>query len=82
MTAGKKYVRAGEIARLTGMSVRTVRRWIKNQVLPSIKLGGARLVATADLEHVLSPSHDTLQESWREEYAEDQTSDTYLGKHL
>jgi excisionase family DNA binding protein len=53
MTAGTEYLRAGDIVRVTGMSLRTVRRWIAGEILPSTKLGGARLVARADLERLL-----------------------------
>ena len=56
MKNGRRYLRAAHIARLTGMSVRTVRRWIKDEILPSTKLGGARIVAMADLQAVLSGS--------------------------
>ena len=45
MTGDTEYLRAADIARLTGMSIRTVRRWIADGTLPSTKLGGARLVA-------------------------------------
>jgi excisionase family DNA binding protein len=62
MTLHRKYLRAAEIAALTGMSIRTIRRWIAEEILPSTKLGGARIVAMADLEAVLSASHDTIQE--------------------
>ena len=44
-----QYLRAGEIAELLGVNVRTVRRWIADGTLPSVKIGGARLV----LEHHL-----------------------------
>lgn len=54
MSAPKEYLRAADIAELTGMSPRTVKRWISNQVLPSTKLGGARLVACADLKRLLA----------------------------
>ena len=50
-----QYLRAGDIARLTGTSIRTVRRWIASGLLPSVKIGGARLVAAADLERLLCP---------------------------
>ena len=50
MTDGTEYLRAADIARLTGISIRTVRRWIADEIIPSVKLGGARLVARADLE--------------------------------
>jgi excisionase family DNA binding protein len=58
MTGDREYLRAAKIATLTGMSLRTVRRWINDEVLPSSKLGGARLVAAADLEAALSGSGD------------------------
>jgi excisionase family DNA binding protein len=63
MNANSKYLRAAEIAALVGMSPRTVRRWIKDEVLPSTKLGGTRLVATADLEAVLMPCDDIKMSS-------------------
>jgi excisionase family DNA binding protein len=44
MTAAPDYLRAGDIARLSGASLRTVRRWIAHQILPSAKVGGMRLV--------------------------------------
>ena len=65
MTGGAAYLRAGDIARLTGMSLRTVRRWIADEVLPSIKLGGARLVAKADLERLLCSSPTTPKKTMR-----------------
>jgi excisionase family DNA binding protein len=63
MTDGTEYLRVADIARLTGMSLRTVRRWIADQIIPSIKLGGARLVARADLERRLWPSPDPTKGS-------------------
>jgi excisionase family DNA binding protein len=58
MTGAPKYLRAADVARLTGMSLRTIRRWIANEVLRSIKLGGGRLVARDDLARLLSPSSE------------------------
>jgi excisionase family DNA binding protein len=46
---------AGKIARLAGVSVRTVRRWIADETLPSVKVRGVRLVPRKELERVLSP---------------------------
>jgi excisionase family DNA binding protein len=60
MKSGTEYLRAVDIARLTGMSLRTVRRWIKDELLPSAKVGGARLVALADLKAALSPPYTLL----------------------
>jgi len=56
MTDAPEYLRARDIARLTGMSLRTARRWIKKRILASGKIGGARLVARSELERLLSPS--------------------------
>ena len=56
MSASKEYLRAADIVKLTGMSPRTIRRWIASEILPSTKLGGARLVARSDLDLLLSPS--------------------------
>lgn len=63
MSAARKYLRAAEIAALTGMSLRTIRRWIKDEVLPSSKVGGARLVATTELEAALFGSLDRPEKS-------------------
>jgi excisionase family DNA binding protein len=52
--SGSHYMRAAKIARLLDISERTVRRWIATEELPSVKIGGARLVAKADLERLLS----------------------------
>ena len=61
MTGDRQYLRAAEIAALTGMSLRTIRRWIAEEILPSTKLGGARLVAATDLKAALSAPHEWLQ---------------------
>jgi excisionase family DNA binding protein len=59
MRSDREYLRATDIAALTGMSLRTVRRRIADKVLPSTKLGGARLVAKAALEVVLHENDPT-----------------------
>jgi excisionase family DNA binding protein len=58
MTDGPHYLRAGDIARLSGVSIRTARRWIAKRILASGKIGGARLVARSELERLLSPPPD------------------------
>ena len=63
MTGVTEYLRASDIARLTGVSIRTVRRWIADEMIPSTKLGGARLVARADLERRLCSSPDQAEEA-------------------
>jgi excisionase family DNA binding protein len=62
MTDGTEYLRAADIVRLTGVSIRTVRRWIADEIIPSTKLGGARLVARTDLECLLCSSPYPAQE--------------------
>ena len=44
MSEPRKYVRAGELAQMLGVTVRTVRRWIASGAIPSDKVGGVRLV--------------------------------------
>jgi excisionase family DNA binding protein len=56
MSDAAEHLRAADIARITGTSLRTARRWIADKIVPSTKLGGARLVPRADLERLLSPS--------------------------
>ena len=55
MTAAE-YLRANEISRLSGVSVRTVRRWIAAGTLPSVKVGGVRLVARQTVQKTLAPA--------------------------
>jgi excisionase family DNA binding protein len=62
MTDAPEYLRARDIARLTGVSLRTARRWIANETLVSGKVGGARLVAKGELERLLSPSPEVQEE--------------------
>jgi excisionase family DNA binding protein len=47
--ATKRFLRAAEIAEQLDVSLRTVRRWIADGTLPSVKIGGVRLVAEEDL---------------------------------
>lgn len=62
MNDSAEYLRAGDIARLTGVTIRTVRRWITDGTIPSTKLGGARLVAKVDLEGLLSATPEPSQD--------------------
>jgi len=62
MTNAPEYLRAGDIARLTGVSLRTARRWIATGILVSAKVGGARLVARSELERLLSPARQVDEE--------------------
>ena len=66
MTDAPEYLRARDIARLTGMSLRTARRWIAKRILASGKIGGARLVARSELERLLlSPPQISTLATWR-----------------
>ena len=56
MSDEREYLRARDIARLTGLSLRTVRRLIADEIVPSVKVRGARLVPRKGLEQVLSPA--------------------------
>ena len=67
MTGDRQYLRAADIVAITGISLRTVRRWLADEILPSTKVRGARIVAMADLEAVLSASHDTIQDVTEDE---------------
>jgi excisionase family DNA binding protein len=75
MKDGRKYLRAVEIAALTGMSLRTIRRRIADHTIPSVKLGGARLVAMAGLKAVLSGSSDLVEDRTRDEEKSDEESE-------
>jgi excisionase family DNA binding protein len=63
MTGRQAYFRATEIADLTGLSLRTIRRWIAHQILPSTKIGGVRLVAISDLQALLAASEESYSEA-------------------
>jgi excisionase family DNA binding protein len=82
MIGGTEYLRAADIARLTGMSIRTVRRWIADEIIPSTKLGGARLVARADLERRLYSCPDQAEEADEVPTKHDEESRSYrhIGK--
>ena len=58
MTNAQEYLRARDIAQLTGISLRTARRWIANKTLASGKIGGARLVPKGELERLICKVHD------------------------
>ena len=69
MTNGREYLRAADIVRLTGISLRTARRWIADEIIPSVKIGGTRLVPKAELGSLLSPL-STATEERTEEYGD------------
>jgi excisionase family DNA binding protein len=61
MTDAPEFLRARDIARLTGVSLRTARRWIAEGILVSAKVGGARLVPRSELERLFSPPADLAE---------------------
>jgi excisionase family DNA binding protein len=71
----RPYLRAAEISVLTGLSLRTIRRWIAEEILPSAKLGGARLVAATDLKAALSEPQEGIEELSSENEESDEESD-------
>ena len=56
------FLRPRQIAEMLGVTERTVRRWIADGTLPSVKLGGARLVARTTLERRLGTPLDLPEE--------------------
>ena len=67
MSGDGEYLRAADITRLTGLSLRTVRRRIADEIIPSTKFGGARLVAKADLEGLLCATPEPDQDFFDDE---------------
>jgi excisionase family DNA binding protein len=63
VTIAGEYMRADQIARLTGVSLRTVRRWIATGTLPSVKVCGVRLVAEKAVQQMLAPDMRELDEN-------------------
>ncbi len=61
------FLRPRLVAELLDVTERTVRRWIADETLPSVKVGGARLIARATLEQQLGASLDLSVESDNEE---------------
>ena len=60
---GPAFLRPRSVAELLDVTERTVRRWIADGTLPSVKLGGARLIARATLEQKLGAPPDLFEES-------------------
>ena len=60
--SARTFLRPRQIAELLGLTERTIRRWIADGTLPSVKLGGARLVARTTLERRLGTPLDLPEE--------------------
>jgi excisionase family DNA binding protein len=80
MTDAPEYLRAGDIARLSGASVRTVRRWIADEILPSVKVRGMRLVPRKAVERLFLPARWTGQN--RKSKLKDNNALVTIGKTL
>jgi excisionase family DNA binding protein len=61
------FLRPRLVAKLLDVTERTVRRWIADETLPSVKVGGARLIARATLEQQLGASLNLSEEGDDEE---------------
>jgi excisionase family DNA binding protein len=66
MTQRRDYLRAREIVKRIGLSLRTVRRRIADQTFRSEKLGGARLIPAAELELSVKPAPLDMDENDQE----------------
>ncbi len=53
MSGTRTHFRVNEIIDLLGVSERTVRRWITDGTLSSVKIGGTRLVPQRELDRLL-----------------------------
>jgi excisionase family DNA binding protein len=63
----RAFLRPRLVAELLDVTERTVRRWIADETLPSVKVGGARLIARATLEQQLGASLNLSEEGDDEE---------------
>jgi excisionase family DNA binding protein len=53
VTGKSQFLRAAGVATLLDVSERTVRRWIADGRLPSVKIGGTRFIAITALDVLL-----------------------------
>jgi hypothetical protein len=53
MTDAAEYMRAAGIAKVFGLTERTVRRRFADGTIPSVKIGGARLASKAVLARLM-----------------------------
>lgn len=53
------YISTGEAAKMIGVSYRTLQRYIEKNVIPSVKVGGKRLIKRSDIEKLFKGTlHD------------------------
>ena len=55
MTNEKTMMRVKEAAALANVSERTMRRWVKDRIVPSIRVRGLRLIPLNALLRLLDP---------------------------
>jgi excisionase family DNA binding protein len=55
--------REAEIPQLTGIAESTVAALIKSGAIPSVKLGGSRLISASVLERLLTPGGDSTEQA-------------------
>jgi excisionase family DNA binding protein len=60
MTTRPCFLRVASVAQQLNVSVRTVRRWIADGTVPSVKIGGARMVPIEALAQLTGGSNDGL----------------------
>ena len=51
-----KMIRVKEAAALANVSERTMRRWVQDRIVPSIRVRGLRLIPVAALLRLLNPT--------------------------
>lgn len=54
MVTEKRFYSLGEVSTILGVSVPTVARWVHRDILPTVKIGGRRLVAIATIEKLIA----------------------------
>ncbi|HQY88961.1 MAG TPA: helix-turn-helix domain-containing protein [Tepidisphaeraceae bacterium] len=52
----------GRVARVCGVSVRTVKRWIKGRQIPAFKIGSAWMIDKSDLDSWLTSKRVDVKE--------------------
>lgn len=61
------FLRPRQVAELLGVTERSIRRWIADDTIPSVKVGGARLVPLDGLEQLLRSALDLPEEEGSDE---------------
>jgi excisionase family DNA binding protein len=51
-TNEQEFLRVAEVAKIIGVSERTVQRWVEDKVIKSSKLGGVRLIPKKEIDRL------------------------------